>query len=64
MKEGDVITSTHRGHGHAIAFGLDLDQMSSELLGKASGYCHGKGRFHARRRRGGRDARCQRHRRR
>lgn len=43
LNEGDVITSTHRGHGHAIAFGLDLDRMSAELLGKASGYCHGKG---------------------
>lgn len=43
LKEGDVITGTHRGHGHALAFGLDIDRMASELLGKASGYCHGKG---------------------
>jgi TPP-dependent pyruvate/acetoin dehydrogenase alpha subunit len=43
LQEGDVITGTHRGHGHAIAFGLDLDRMAAELLGKASGYCHGKG---------------------
>jgi TPP-dependent pyruvate/acetoin dehydrogenase alpha subunit len=43
LREGDVITGTHRGHGHAIAFGLDVDRMASELLGKASGYCHGKG---------------------
>ena len=43
LKEGDVITGTHRGHGHAIAFGLDRDRMAAELLGKASGYCHGKG---------------------
>ncbi|CAN5905908.1 thiamine pyrophosphate-dependent dehydrogenase E1 component subunit alpha [soil metagenome] len=43
LREGDVITGTHRGHGHAIAFGLDLDRMAAELLGKASGYCHGKG---------------------
>ena len=43
LREGDVITSTHRGHGHAIAFGLDIDRMAAELLGKASGYCHGKG---------------------
>lgn len=43
LKEGDVITGTHRGHGHAIAFGLDLDRMAAELLGKFSGYCHGKG---------------------
>jgi acetoin:2,6-dichlorophenolindophenol oxidoreductase subunit alpha len=43
LKEGDVITSTHRGHGHAIAFGLDVDRMAAELLGHATGYCHGKG---------------------
>ncbi|WP_207890336.1 thiamine pyrophosphate-dependent dehydrogenase E1 component subunit alpha [Rubrobacter taiwanensis] len=43
LKEGDVITSTHRGHGHAIAFGLDVDRMAAELLGKATGYCRGKG---------------------
>ena len=43
LREGDVITSTHRGHGHAIAFGLDVDRMAAELLGQATGYCHGKG---------------------
>jgi TPP-dependent pyruvate/acetoin dehydrogenase alpha subunit len=43
LEEGDVITGTHRGHGHAIAFGLEIDRMAAELLGKASGYCHGKG---------------------
>lgn len=43
MREGDVITGTHRGHGHALAFGLDVKRMAAELLGKASGYCHGKG---------------------
>lgn len=43
LKNGDVITGTHRGHGHAIAFGLDLERMAAELLGRASGYCHGKG---------------------
>jgi acetoin:2,6-dichlorophenolindophenol oxidoreductase subunit alpha len=43
LGEGDVITSTHRGHGHAIAFGLDVDRMAAELLGQATGYCHGKG---------------------
>src|SRR5215210_8479766 len=43
LREGDVITSTYRGHGHAIAFGLDVDRMAAELLGQATGYCHGKG---------------------
>jgi TPP-dependent pyruvate/acetoin dehydrogenase alpha subunit len=43
LRDGDVITGTHRGHGHALAFGLDIERMAAELLGKASGYCHGKG---------------------
>lgn len=43
LQEGDVITGTHRGHGHAIAFDLDIDRMAAELLGKSTGYCHGKG---------------------
>ncbi len=43
LSEGDVITGTHRGHGHALAFGLDVERMAAELLGRASGYCHGKG---------------------
>ncbi|MBA2692752.1 MAG: thiamine pyrophosphate-dependent dehydrogenase E1 component subunit alpha [Rubrobacter sp.] len=43
LRDGDVITGTHRGHGHALAFGLDVKKMAAELLGKASGYCHGKG---------------------
>jgi TPP-dependent pyruvate/acetoin dehydrogenase alpha subunit len=39
----DYITSTHRGHGHAIAKGADLGKMMAELLGRADGYCRGKG---------------------
>lgn len=39
----DYITSTHRGHGHCIAKGADLSLMMAELLGKATGYCKGKG---------------------
>ncbi|MDX1435917.1 MAG: thiamine pyrophosphate-dependent dehydrogenase E1 component subunit alpha, partial [Anaerolineales bacterium] len=39
----DYITSTHRGHGHCLAKGADLDRMFAELLGKAAGYCRGKG---------------------
>jgi pyruvate/2-oxoglutarate/acetoin dehydrogenase E1 component/TPP-dependent pyruvate/acetoin dehydrogenase alpha subunit len=39
----DYITSTHRGHGHVIARGLDVKRMLAELLGKATGYCGGKG---------------------
>lgn len=39
----DKITSTHRGHGHAIAKGADLKLMMAELFGKATGLCAGKG---------------------
>jgi pyruvate dehydrogenase E1 component alpha subunit len=39
----DYITSTHRGHGHCLAKGADVDRMFAELLGKAAGYCRGKG---------------------
>jgi pyruvate dehydrogenase E1 component alpha subunit len=43
LKKGDFITSTHRGHGHVIAMGGDVKKMMSELMGKADGYCKGKG---------------------
>ncbi|WP_411965537.1 thiamine pyrophosphate-dependent dehydrogenase E1 component subunit alpha [Haloferax sp. YSMS24] len=43
LEENDYITSTHRGHGHCIAKGLDPTVMMSELYGKADGYCNGKG---------------------
>jgi pyruvate dehydrogenase E1 component alpha subunit len=39
----DYITSTHRGHAHAIAKGVRLDRFMAELMGKATGYCQGKG---------------------
>ena len=39
----DVITSTHRGHGHVIAKGARLDKMFAELYAKRTGYCRGKG---------------------
>jgi len=39
----DYITSTHRGHGHCLAKGAELDRMFAELLGKEAGYCKGKG---------------------
>lgn len=43
LNEDDYITSTHRGHGHCVAKGGELDRMFAELLGKAAGYCGGKG---------------------
>ncbi|HTZ80840.1 MAG TPA: thiamine pyrophosphate-dependent dehydrogenase E1 component subunit alpha [Stellaceae bacterium] len=39
----DYITSTHRGHGHALAKGADAVAMMAELLGRATGTCGGKG---------------------
>src|SRR5438034_6446352 len=39
----DYITSTHRGHGHTIAKGGDVNQMMAELLGREDGYCRGRG---------------------
>jgi pyruvate dehydrogenase E1 component alpha subunit len=43
LEEDDLITSTHRGHGHCIGKGIDLSRMMAELLGKSTGYCKGKG---------------------
>ncbi len=43
LKEGDIIASTHRGHGHCIAKGVDVHGMMAEIYGKRSGVCHGKG---------------------
>src|SRR3954466_14232234 len=43
LRDGDLITSTHRGHGHCIAKGADLTRMMAELLAKDTGYCRGRG---------------------
>ena len=43
LEPGDLLASTHRGHGHCIAGGADINLMMAELLGKATGYCKGKG---------------------
>ncbi len=43
LHDGDVIASTHRGHGHCVAKGLELGPMMAELMGKATGYNFGKG---------------------
>jgi len=43
LKRADRITSTHRGHGHAIAKGADARAMMLELHGRAGGSCGGKG---------------------
>lgn len=43
IESTDYITSTHRGHGHALAKGLDPKFMMAELYGRETGYCKGKG---------------------
>ena len=43
LRTEDYITSNHRGHGHALAKGADMNRMMAELLGRQTGYCKGKG---------------------
>jgi pyruvate dehydrogenase E1 component alpha subunit len=43
LRRTDRITSTHRGHGHCIAKGADINRMMAELFGRVDGYCKGKG---------------------
>lgn len=43
LTDGDVITSTHRGHGHSLATGGDIHAMYAEILGRSTGCCGGYG---------------------
>lgn len=43
LEDRDFIGSTHRGHGHLVARGADLNKMMAEILGKETGYSKGKG---------------------
>ncbi len=43
LREDDYITSTHRGHGHCLAKGVDPKEMMAELFGKTTGTNKGKG---------------------
>ena len=43
LEEGDVIASTHRAHGHALAMGTTPDELMAELYGKLEGCSHGYG---------------------
>lgn len=43
LTDADQITSTHRGHGHAIAKGAEFRPMFAELYAKTTGYCKGRG---------------------
>lgn len=43
LKAGDKAVSSHRGHGHVIAMGGDLDRLFGELMERDTGYCQGRG---------------------
>ena len=43
LAEEDYIASTHRGHGHCIAKGCDVEAMMKEIFGRRDGQCGGKG---------------------
>jgi pyruvate dehydrogenase E1 component alpha subunit len=43
LERSDFITSTFRGHGHALAKGLTVQEMLDELFGASTGCCKGKG---------------------
>lgn len=43
LGDGDRIASTHRGHGHCIAKGVDVASMMKEIYGRKGGSCNGKG---------------------
>lgn len=43
LNRDDQIISTHRGHGHCLAKGADINRMMAELYGRKDGYCKGKG---------------------
>jgi pyruvate dehydrogenase E1 component alpha subunit len=43
LTDADMITSTHRGHGHCIAKGAEVKRMFAEFFGKTTGYCKGRG---------------------
>ena len=43
LNDHDKVSSTHRGHGHCIAKGVDVNGMMAEIYGRATGTCRGKG---------------------
>jgi len=43
LRKDDAVASTHRGHGHLIAKGVDLKPMLAEIMGRKTGLCQGKG---------------------
>ena len=43
LRQSDIVTSTHRGHGHAVAKGVPIQGIFGELLGRSSGVSGGRG---------------------
>jgi acetoin:2,6-dichlorophenolindophenol oxidoreductase subunit alpha len=43
LRATDIVAASHRGNGHCIARGLELAPLLAEILGRATGYCKGKG---------------------
>ena len=43
LRKDDMIESTHRGHGHCVAKGADVNRMMAEIFGKKTGLCQGRG---------------------
>lgn len=43
MQDGDYLLNHHRGHGHCLAWGSEVNLMMAEFLGKETGYCRGRG---------------------
>ena len=43
LRDSDTVSSNHRGHGHTLAKGVDLEGFFAEILGRATGLCRGRG---------------------
>ena len=43
LQDDDYVATTHRGHGHCLARGMEVDSMIAELFARGAGICHGKG---------------------
>ncbi len=43
LRKGDYLLNSHRGHGHCLAWGSEVNGMMAEFMGKETGYCRGRG---------------------
>ncbi len=43
LRDDDYVATTHRGHGHCLARGMEVEGMMAELFARGEGICHGKG---------------------